>query len=213
MRFGLLLFFCTIGLSASAQWWHIKLNLNLNLKKHDVLSVLPSLKDNSISHLSLNSKPGKFTVQPLRLSQSEYSLEVAEVSVMKQAKHNMRFRIYNEASYNFSDLAQLYIQLNRLSEAKWYFLQSNQISREQNDDKHTILNLVSLAEIKVVLGDKASARADLLEARDFARARGMQISVVEIDEKILFLEQNRTIAAKPEVKYAETMDTAKKVFR
>jgi hypothetical protein len=213
MRFGLLLFFCTIGLSASAQWWHIKLNFNLNLKKHEVLSVLPSLKDNSISHLSLNSKSGKLNVQPLVLSQSQYSLEVAEVAVMKQAKHNMRFRIYNEASYNFSDLAQLYIQLNRLSEAKWYFLQSNQISREQNDDKHTILNLVSLAEIKVALGDKASACADLLEARDFARVRGMQISAVEIDEKIRFLEQSRTISAKPDVKYAETMDTAKKVFR
>lgn len=213
MRFGLLLFFCTIGLSASAQWWHINLNLNLNLKKHEVLSVLPSLKDNSISRLSINSKPGKLTVQPLTLSQSQYSLEVAEVAVMKQAKHNMRFRIYNEASYNFSDLAQLYIQLNRLSEAKWYFLQSNQLSREQNDDKHTILNLVSLAEIKVLLGDKISARADLLEARDFARVRGMQISVVEIDEKIRFLEQNRTVSAKPDVKYAETMDTAKKVFR
>ena len=93
------------------------------------------------------------------------------------------------------------------------FLQSNQLSREQNDDKHTILNLVSLAQIKVDLGDKASARADLLEARELARVRGMQISVAEIDEKIQYLSQNRTNTTKPDVKYAETTDTGKKVFQ
>src|SRR5437879_6369815 len=125
------------------------------------------------------------------------------------ASHNMRFRIYNEASYNFSDLAELYYKLHRLSEAKWYFLQSNFLSRQENDDKHTISNLISLAAIKADIGDIPSARADLLEARDLARAKGMQTEKAEIEKKILLLAQNTT-TVKQDVKYAEAAGTVKK---
>ena len=73
------------------------------------------------------------------LETCEYTLVATSKMVMEQAKHNMRFRVYNDASYNFSDLAALYVKLHRWSEAKWYYLQSNNISREQNDDKHTMI--------------------------------------------------------------------------
>ena len=55
---------------------------------------------------------------------------------MHSAQHNMSEGIFTDASYNFSDLARIYILQNRLSEAKWYLLQSNNISRRQRDDKH-----------------------------------------------------------------------------
>ncbi|HTE01846.1 MAG TPA: hypothetical protein VK668_21300 [Mucilaginibacter sp.] len=207
MRFKLLLLLCFISCSASAQWWRIQ------LKKHAVLPYIQPLKDHSISRIQLKIKPSTLAIRPLIFKQSRYSLEATEVTVMNMAKHNMRFRIYNEASYNFSDLAQLYIQLHRLSEAKWYLLQSNKIAREENDDKHTISNLVSLAVIKVTLGDKASAHADLVEARDLAHARAMLPETTEIEKKMQFLEQNGTLYPKPDVKYAEAAETGKKVFR
>jgi hypothetical protein len=131
---------------------------------------------------------------------------------MEMAKHNMRFRIYNDASYNFSDLAQLYMRLHRLSEAKWYLLQSNTISRQQNDDKHTISNLISLAVIKKDIGDIPSARADLLEARDLAHARGLQAQVKEIDNDMLLLDHRVTNPVKPDIKYAETEGGEKKAL-
>jgi hypothetical protein len=206
MYFRLLIFFCTISLSASAQWWHI------GSKKHEVLPLLQPAKDSSISRLSLNSKFSSATVQPLNLSQSRSSLEKAEASLMKIARHNMRFRIYDKASYNFSDLAELYIQLHRFSEAKWYLLQSNYLSRQQNDNKHTISNLISLAIIKIDIGDLALARTDLLEARNIARVKGMKAEAAEIEMKIQLLAQNRIITAKPATKYAENPEGAKKVF-
>jgi hypothetical protein len=137
---------------------------------------------------------------------------MAEASLMKIARHNMRFRIYNQASYNFSDLAELYIQLHRFSEAKWYLLQSNYLSRQQDDNKHTVSNLISLAMIKVNIGDLALARADLLEARNIARAKGMKAEATEIEKKIQILAQNKITTAKPGVKYVEAAEGAKKVF-
>jgi hypothetical protein len=208
MRLRLIIFFCAIGFSASAQFWQ-KIGFK---RKHDILPELQLSKNNSISHISNTLKLNGLQVQPLVLEQCEFSLEIASVTVMEMAKHNMRFRIYNDASYNFSDLAQIYIKLHRLSEAKWYLLQSNNISRQENDDKHTISNLVSLAAVKVDIGDISSAKADLLEARDLARAKAMHPETAEIEKKMLLLAQNNTTTVKPDVKYAESAGSEKKAL-
>jgi len=208
MRLRLVILFCAISFSASAQFWQ-KIGFK---KKHDILPELRLSKNNSISHISNTLNLNGLPVQPLVLEQCEFSLEVAEVTVMEMAKHNMRFRVYNEASYNFSDLAQIYIKLHRLSEAKWYLLQSNNISRQENDDKHTISNLISLAAVKVDIGDIPSAKADLLEARDMARAKAMQPETAEIEKKMLLLAQNNATTVKPDVKYAESAGSDKKAL-
>ncbi len=210
MRFRLLLLFCFISVSASAQWWHIDLS-NLGFKKHEVLTVLKPVKDHSVSCLVINSKPSHFEVEPLILARSQYSLEQAEAEVMKDAKHHMRFREYNIASYNFNGLANVYVQLHRFSEAKWYFLQSLYLSRQQNDYNLTVRDLVSLAGVKVSLGDKTSARADLVEARDIAHSNGMLISVIQLDDKIQLFDQNGTMIQNPDVQYAETTEISKKI--
>jgi hypothetical protein len=209
MRISLIIFFCAIGFSASAQFWQ-KISFK---KKHLILPEVQMAKNNSISRikpvpLMLNS----VAVHPIVLDESEYTIEATSAYVMGLAKHNMRFRVYNEASYNFSDLAQLYIRLHRMSEAKWYLLQSNNISRQENDDKHTISNLVSLADIKTYIGDIPSARADLLEARDLALARGMQTEKSDIERKILLLAQNTATTVKPDLKYAESAGNEKKAL-
>jgi hypothetical protein len=208
MRIRLVIFFCAISFSASAQFWQ-KIGFK---KKRDVLPELQLSKNNSISQISNTLKLNGLQVQSLVLEQCEFSLEVASVTVMEMAKHNMRFRVYDEASYNFSDLAQIYIKLHRLSEAKWYLLQSNNISRQENDDKHTISNLINLASVKVDIGDIPSAKADLLEARDMARAKAMQPETAEIEKKILLLAQNNTTTVKPDVKYAESAGSEKKAL-
>jgi hypothetical protein len=200
MRISLIIFFCAISFSASAQFWQ-KISFK---KKHIVLPELQLAKNNSISHIkSAPLKVNNIEVHPIALYVSEYTLEATSKYIIGVAKHNMRFRIYNEASYNFSDLAQLYIKLHRMSEAKWYLLQSNNISRQENDDKHTISNLLSLAEIKTYIGDIPSARTDLLEARDMAKAKGMQAETTDIEKKILLLAQNNGNSVRPELKYAE----------
>ncbi|OKS88896.1 hypothetical protein RG47T_4374 [Mucilaginibacter polytrichastri] len=133
---------------------------------------------------------------------SEYAMDLTEHFVMRTAQHNMRFRIYNVASYNFSDLALLYVQQNRYSEAKWYFLQSNFLSRQQNNDKLTINNLMNLAGVKSDIGDFVLAQQDLLEARDMASAHGWLIDLILVEKKLKTIQNSRITSTRAELRYA-----------
>ncbi|MBS1523656.1 MAG: hypothetical protein JST50_21820 [Bacteroidetes bacterium] len=209
MRIRLIIFFCLISFSASAQIWE-KLGFK---KKHIVLPALPPAKGHQFVSTDNILKLNSLQAQPIVLETCEFTLVATSKMVMEQAKHNMRFRVYNDASYNFSDLAALYVKLHRWSEAKWYYLQSNNISREQNDDKHTMSNLLGLAVIKVNIGDISSARTDLMEARDLSRSLGMQTQTTDIEKQILLLAQNNGTPSKPDVKYAEgTLNAEKKAL-
>ena len=198
MRLRLIIFFCLISFSASAQIWE-KIGFK---KKHIILPALPPAKGQQFVSTTNTLKLNSLQVQPIVFETCEFTLVATSKMVMEQAKHNMRFRVYNDASYNFSDLAALYVKLHRWSEAKWYYLQSNNISRQQNDDKHTMTNLLGLAGIKATIGDIPSAKADLIEARDLSRSLGMQTQTTDIEKQILLLAQN-TSTNKPDLKYAE----------
>jgi hypothetical protein len=201
MRFAILVIFCTIGFTASAQFWQRK-------PKAERFPLLAEVNYHSlISFTAATSKPLP-GVHDLQLPRDAYLLEFAEDIVMTEAKHNMRFRVYASASYNFSDLAALYIQQNRFSEAKWYLLQSNAISRQQGDTKHTLANLLALAGIKTQIGEISLAKLDLQEARDLASAKGMQTDLAEIDKKINYLQTNKVVTAKAEMRYAEAVEAA-----
>jgi hypothetical protein len=187
------------GLTASAQWYRI----DLKLKKHQRFPLVEVPADNSLARLHINTQIKPAKIHSFTLDRSEYSFQAAENMVMRTAQHNMRFRVYNDASYNFTELAKLYIQQNRYSEAKWYLLQSNIISRQQNDDKHTIANLMALATIKSELGDYAQAQQDLIEAHDMANLRGFKEDVAAIDKKMAYIKLNKNNAPKTDVRYAE----------
>ena len=202
MRYWIFIFLCTISFSASAQWWHVK----VAFWKHPVFPPIAQPKMHSMKRLAASIKLpplNKFKVERFVPRPSDFSLEAAEDMVMLTAQHNMRFRIYNLASYNFSDLADLYVKQDRLSEAKWYYLQSNKISREQNDDKHTISNLMALAMIKAQVGDFASSDQDLAEARELARASGRQADLLSVEKEAKYIQDNKSTFTKTEVRYAE----------
>jgi hypothetical protein len=206
MRFILLILFGTICFSASAQWYRI----DLKLKKHVRPEAIEVFADHSVARLPKATVNNTHKIIVPILNRTEYSYYAAEAAVIKTAQHNMRFRVYNDASYNFSELAHLYILQNRYAEAKWYLLQSNLISRDQNDDKHTIANLVDLATIKAGLGDFIQAQQDLTEACDMAGIKGYKDDVATIEKKLLYLKQNRLTMPKVDVRYAETPMTTPK---
>jgi len=199
MKFLLVIFFAALCTSASAQWYRV----DQLLKKK---AVRTPYEDLSGGRYVVNFKAEKTPhpkLIPVFIDRSDYSLEASENVVMQLARHNMRFRIYNDASYNFSDLAHLYIKQNRLSEAKWYLLQSNNISRQENDDKHTIENLIDLANIKGLMGDILLARQDLAEAHDLAYAKGLNQYLETIDLATQYLNQNKAPKQKPILVYAD----------
>jgi hypothetical protein len=199
MKFILFVFISTISFSASAQWWR----LDLKLKKHERFPLIDQVTDQSIARLPAATVVSQAEIKELLLDCSEYNNEAAENLVMKLAQHNMRFRIYNDASYNFSDLAHLYIQQNRFSEAKWFLLQSNIISRQENDDKHTIANLIDLAIVKANTGYYEQAQQDLNEAHELAGLKRLQNVLPEIEKTMLYLKQNKESLSKSVLRYAD----------
>ncbi|RYU87848.1 hypothetical protein EWM62_15230 [Mucilaginibacter terrigena] len=205
MRYILLVIFCAINLQASAQWWR------LDFKKHTRYPQIAQVKNHSLKKfLSAKATVYKPKVTLVAVPRSQFSLEINERIVMRAAQHNMRFREYAQASYRFSELAKIYVGENRLSEAKWYYLQSILISKQQNDFKHTIDNLVSLAMIKADLGDLTQAQQDLAEARDIARNTGRNADVKMIEDKIKFVQSNKVWLPKSELRYAEAVDVTGK---
>jgi hypothetical protein len=195
----------TVCLSASAQWWKV------SLKKHERFAALAPAKDHSIARLPVvKINIHNYKIGPANFAPGDYALELAEASVMKTAQHNMRFHVYDVASYNFSALAQLYMQQNRLSEAKWYLLQSNSISRQQNDDKHTITNLMSLAIVKAGMGEMPLAQQDLTEARQIAAARAWPADIAAIDKELKYIQLNGGSMSKTELRYADAIPLADK---
>lgn len=203
MRYKLIILFSVFSLSASAQFLHI----SFKKKKHLVFRAIPQIKDRSLCHVSERQAVLLTEVKPYQYEESWFSMQAREKVLLKTVKHNMSWRIYNVASYNFNDLAELYIKMHRFSEAKWYLLQSNNLSRGQNDDRLTIDNLLDLAIVKERLGDLPSARADLNEAHDMAQAKGMKDKMDEINKMIPMLGQNKAFIAN---RYAETPDAAAK---
>jgi hypothetical protein len=213
MKYFLLVILCSVSVPASAQWWQKPVNtISGVFKKHVRYQLIDELKDNSVARFP-QAQLAKAKINKINLQAENYSLYLQEMAVMKTAQHNMRFRVYNAASYNFSDLAQLYQKQNRLSEAKWYYLQSLLISRRQNDDRHTITNLMGLATAKAGYGDYTQAMQDLNEARDMANTLGLIADVANINKQMRYLQDNKA-NPRAEIRYAETSDIeTKKVIK
>ena len=200
MRISLLVLLCSISLSASAQWY--KLNIS-NYRRMPQLAQLPP------AGIKLRTAAfTKNTITPLSIQETAFGLLLSERLVMKSAQHHMRFREYEEASYGFRDLAKIYIKQNKLTQAKWFFLQSNNLSRQQNNDRLTIANLIDLAIIKSIIGDFALAQQDLDEARGMATNHGWQDDLTHVAQELKNLQRDKLAAIKPSNTYAGNTQSA-----
>jgi len=65
---------------------------------------------------------------------------------------------------SFDALAKIYLQQKKYSQAKWFILQSNTISRYKNDVPEIITSLITLSVIKCEIKDYKLAAGDLEEA-------------------------------------------------
>lgn len=193
-KFFFLAFFCSVCFSASAQ-------LRL-FKKKFVRPQAEALVCHQIARFAPYKLP-RIQLLPITFPPSDYTIEARESAIMKIAQHNMRFRVYHEASYNFTDLAHLYVQERRYSEAIWFLLQSNNISRQENDDKHTIENLVDIATIKAKMGEISLAQQDLAEAHDLAVAHGFSDYLETIELAGQYITQNKLPKERPALIYAD----------
>ena len=195
MKFLIPVIFCLLSLSASAQWYRIDLRL---LKKRERLPILEQLQDHSIARIPVAKIDTTVKLQPIKLDRSEFVYDAAIYFAIQKAQHSMRYHMNTDASYNFSDLAHLYLLQNKFSEAKWYLLQSNNISRQQKDNQHTIANLIDLAMIKANSGEFILAQQDLAEAHHIAGTTGFLGYLPQIEQKMALIKQNKSWPSTPE---------------
>lgn len=193
MKVLLLALLCTISFSASAQWWRLGKN-----KRYPLIA-----QAQTPAYRLTASKLNVPKLNRCVIGQTFYSLVLNERLVMKTAQHQMRFREYEDASYSFNELAKIYVQLNQLSEAKWFFLQSNNLSRQQNNDRLTIANLIELSNVKRAIGDFSLAQQDLEEARDMAKNHNWQDDMQTVKMHLSNLQLTKLAALKPEAGFGK----------
>lgn len=193
MKVLLLALLCTISFSASAQWWRFGRN-----KRYPLVTQVQSP---AYRLTAAKFSPAKVT--SVVIGQTAYGLVLNERMVMKTAQHQMRFREYEDASYSFNELAKIYVQLNQFSEAKWFFLQSNNLSRQQNNDRLTIANLIELSNVKQAIGDFSLAQQDLEEARDMAKNHNWQDDMQTVKKHLDNLQLTKLAALKPEAGFGK----------
>jgi tetratricopeptide (TPR) repeat protein len=78
-----------------------------------------------------------------------------------------QYSIYNDSTalrISFDHLAKVYASQQKYSQAKWFILQSNTLSRAKNDTPNIISSLLTLATIKSDINDNDLAMRDLDEA-------------------------------------------------
>jgi len=105
----------------------------------------------------------KFDKQPNRNVRAYYQTEAIHYTLL--ALHNYSY--YEDTTgirSSFDDLARVYISQKKYSEAKWFTLQSNKISRQVKDIPNIISSLVKLSAIKMELSEYKMAMRDLNEA-------------------------------------------------
>nr|WP_294944602.1 hypothetical protein [uncultured Mucilaginibacter sp.] len=74
---------------------------------------------------------------------------------------------------SFDNLAKVYYSQKKFSQAKWFILQSNNISRIKNDIPNIIASLVRLSVVKMEIKDYKLAMRDLNEALSLSIANKM----------------------------------------
>lgn len=114
-----------------------------------------------------------------QLSQNKYS--EAEYTVLKKALP-MFTRMGNKPGRlkSFQSLAEIYCAQKKLSEAKWFYVQTNLLAKKLDDQEAVISSLIHLAEVKGLLGEHEMALDDYHEAERLAIQNNFPVKLIQI---------------------------------
>ncbi|RYE19818.1 MAG: hypothetical protein EOP42_28455 [Sphingobacteriaceae bacterium] len=145
-----------------------------------------------------------FTTFKLDLGRSRYSINTEEAFIMKKLKHSARYG-QTAMRIEFDNLAAFYLNHNRFSEAKWYQLRSNAISRNQRNYGQIIGSLLVLAQIKADLGDYKQADEDLTEAKTIAVLHTLTPDLLLIDHYANQIKLHKETGLKIQNQYSDLL--------
>lgn len=200
MKIFLAVFISLFSLQASAQWY-----AKLPWQKKQERT--PKLNKPTIPVISLNYPTvidASFNNFIFDLGRSRYSIDAEEAMIMQALRHSARYG--NEAMrVQFDHLTNFYLSQNRFSEAKWYVLRSNAISRQQKNYTQIVGSLIVLADVKSILGDFKQADEDLSEAKTIAASHSLAPNLLLIEQHTKQIKQNKEGGLKQENHYAELL--------
>ncbi|GAB3912898.1 tetratricopeptide repeat protein [Mucilaginibacter boryungensis] len=105
----------------------------------------------------------KYDSIALKRTRTVYQDAAADYTI--KALHSYsRYNDSNGLLLSFNNLVRIYKDQKKFSQAKWFILQSNTISRMRNDTRNVIASLIELAGIKMSIKDYKLAQRDLDEA-------------------------------------------------
>jgi tetratricopeptide (TPR) repeat protein len=106
----------------------------------------------------------------------------AEGIIMNKALPLFAYKIHDKIGSMrcYDQLAEIFQLQKRFSEAKWFYIQSNMLARKINNSPGIVNSLVSLAHVKMSIGDHQLALTDFREAEQLSISNKYRFKLVEI---------------------------------
>ena len=136
-----------------------------SLKKELQLTISDSLKGPLYTQIA--SEYLKFDTISNKKERLVYQEEVLKNTLLALRVYS-RYGDTTGLRISFNNLAYVYHAQKKYSQAKWFILQSNTLSRMKNDSVNIIASLIELASIKKDIKDFKLALRDLKEAQQIS---------------------------------------------
>jgi len=132
------------------------------------------------SHSNSSLAEGYMSLANLWTIQKNF--QEAETMVLKKALPLYFYKLKDKSGTIkcYDQLALIYQQQKRFSEAKWFYIQSNTLARKMNDSSGIVNSLINLAHVKMSIGDHLLALRDIREAEQLSLKHKYTYKLIEI---------------------------------
>jgi len=176
-----------------------------SLKKELQLTVSDSLKGPLYTQIA--SEYLKFDTISNKKERLVYQEEVLKNTLLALRNYS-RYGDTTGLRISFNNLAYVYHAQKKYSQAKWFILQSNTLSRMKNDSVNIIASLIELASIKKDIKDFKLALRDLKEAQQISAKNhyARQQSEVQLGYALLYTSMKNPAKAAIALKRHRAID-------
>lgn len=130
---------------------------------------------------------------------TQKNFKEAESMVLKKALPLYYYKLKDKPGTMkcYDQLALIYQQQRRFSEAKWFNIQSNMVARKINDPSGIVNSLINLAHVKMSIGDHLLALKDIKEAEQLSLKHKFNYKLIEIKSDLaeLYTKMGDPVAA------------------
>jgi len=157
--------------------------VHVDTLKHQLATTSDSLKGNLYSRIAAEYL--RYDTIANKETKLAYQNEAIE-NTLKAVHYYSKYDDTLGLRASFNNLALVYRDQRKYSQAKWFILQSNSISRIKNDVPNIISSLLLLAAVKTDIKDYSLAMQDLNEALSLAGNNAKTQGTVQLGYVLLY---------------------------